>query len=108
MSPEENKLAVQRAFQTFASGKRDKILALFTSDAESLAPRLNATAVALGVTHHMIGPEQIAHFLIFEFKKLFVSTRRPTVDSRGRRCASSGLSGAHVNQPIQTIVEVYR
>ena len=47
--------------------------AVFTPDAEWLAPADNATAVAVGGTHHMVGRERIVHFLTVEFPAVFVA-----------------------------------
>jgi ketosteroid isomerase-like protein len=58
---------------TFATRDRDQIAAFFTEDAEWLAPPGNATAVALGETHHMVGRQAIIHFLTAEFPRLFVA-----------------------------------
>jgi ketosteroid isomerase-like protein len=63
---------VQRAWTTFASGDADRIRSTFTPDAEWLAPRRNATAVALGISHHMIGAHEIARFLTDELPRLYV------------------------------------
>jgi ketosteroid isomerase-like protein len=73
MTPEQNKRAVTDAWKSFASRDRQRIEAVFTEDAEWLAPRGNATAVALGAPDHMIGPEAIARFLVDDFPRLFVA-----------------------------------
>ena len=73
MTPEENKRAVADAWKAFASRERQRIEAVFTEDAEWIAPRGNATAVALGVPDHMIGPAAIARFLAEDFPRLFVA-----------------------------------
>ncbi|WP_312881983.1 nuclear transport factor 2 family protein [Streptosporangium album] len=41
----------------------------------------NATAVALGATHHMVGRDAIVHFLTVDFPRMFVAD--VTVDFRG-------------------------
>ncbi|MGO1051897.1 nuclear transport factor 2 family protein [Crossiella sp. CA198] len=64
---------VRQAWQTFSTRDRDRIAAVFTPDAEWLAPAGNATARALDITHHMIGREQIADFLAVDFPRLFTS-----------------------------------
>jgi len=48
-----------------------KIRAAVTQDVEWLAPPANATAVALGVTHHMVGPDAIIKFILEDFRRLF-------------------------------------
>ncbi|MEJ7635252.1 nuclear transport factor 2 family protein [Aeromicrobium sp.] len=63
---------VKRAWRIFASGDVDRISDTFTPDAQWLAPPRNATAVALGVPHHMIGAQEIGAFLANEFPRLFV------------------------------------
>lgn len=79
MTPEQtndsndNKRVVADAWKAFASRDPERIRAVFTDDAEWLAPRDNATAVALGFTDHMTGPGTIARFLVEEFPKLFVA-----------------------------------
>jgi uncharacterized protein len=54
---------------------------VFSDDAEWLAPNGNATALAMPYTNHMIGREQIAHFIAVEFGKLFCADVK--VDFRG-------------------------
>jgi ketosteroid isomerase-like protein len=54
---------VLNAWKTFSSRDADRIAALFTDDAEWIAPKGNATAVALGHTDHMIGAQAIARSL---------------------------------------------
>lgn len=73
MTPEQNKRAVSEAWKAFASRDPQRIRAAFTDDAEWLAPKDNATGVALGFTDHMIGPDMIVRFLAEEFPKLFVA-----------------------------------
>jgi ketosteroid isomerase-like protein len=63
---------VQGAFQAFASYDPDRISAVLTEDAEWLSPPANAIAVALGVTHHMVGSKAIARFFAEDFPRLFV------------------------------------
>ena len=63
--------AVQRAWSAFASGDADRIRDAFTSEAEWLAPPRNATAEALGISHHMIGADAIARFLAVDFPRLY-------------------------------------
>ncbi|MGW0515702.1 nuclear transport factor 2 family protein [Crossiella sp. NPDC003009] len=62
---------VQQAWQTFRTRDPERIAAVFTPDAEWLAPQGNATAITLGISHHMVGGEQIAHFLAVDFPRLF-------------------------------------
>lgn len=40
-------------------------------DVEWIAPPGNATAVALGVPHHMIGPDAICRFVLEDVRRLF-------------------------------------
>jgi len=49
----------------------EKIRAAVTPDVEWLAPPANATATALGVTHHMVGPDAIIKFILEDFRRLF-------------------------------------
>jgi ketosteroid isomerase-like protein len=73
MTPEQNKRAVSEAWKAFASRDPQRIRAAFTDNAEWLAPKDNATGVALDFTDHMIGADVIVRFLAEEFPKLFVS-----------------------------------
>jgi hypothetical protein len=69
---QDSRVIVQTAWQAFASHDADRIAAVFTEDAEWLAPPGNATAVALDVPSHMVGRKAIAHFLAEDFTRLFV------------------------------------
>ncbi|WP_453952459.1 nuclear transport factor 2 family protein [Bradyrhizobium sp. USDA 377] len=62
---------VLKAWKTFSSRDAERIAALFTDDAEWIAPKGNATAVALDHTDHMVGARQIARFIAQEMHKLF-------------------------------------
>lgn len=62
---------VLNAWKTFSSRDADRIAALFTDDAEWIAPKGNATAAALDHTDHMIGAKQIARFIAQEMHRLF-------------------------------------
>lgn len=62
---------VLNAWKTFSSRDAERIAALFTEDAEWIAPKGNATAVALDHTGHMVGARQIARFIAQEMHKLF-------------------------------------
>jgi ketosteroid isomerase-like protein len=65
------KEVVLNAWKTFSSRDATRIAALFTEDAEWIAPAGNATAIALKHTDHMIGPNQIARFIASEMHQLF-------------------------------------
>jgi ketosteroid isomerase-like protein len=84
MDAQHCKQAVIDAWKHFASRDHERIAAAFTPDAEWVAPRRNATAVALGYTDHMVGRQQIAGFIAREFHKLFV--RDVAVDLRRVYC----------------------
>ena len=60
---------VLNAWKTFSTRDAGQIAALFTPDAEWIAPARNATAVALAHTDHMIGPDQIARFIASEMHR---------------------------------------
>ncbi|EJN06573.1 ketosteroid isomerase-like protein [Bradyrhizobium sp. YR681] len=62
---------VLNAWKTFSSRDAERIAALFTEDAEWIAPKGNATAIALDHTDHMVGAGQIARFIAQEMHKLF-------------------------------------
>jgi len=81
MISEASKQLVIAAWQAFASRDKQRIAAVFSEDAEWLAPKGNATALAMPYTNHMIGREQIAHFIAVELGKLFCADIK--VDFRG-------------------------
>lgn len=62
---------VLNAWKTFSSRDATRIAALFTDDAEWIAQKGNATAVALDHADHMIGAPQIARFIAQEMHKLY-------------------------------------
>ncbi|KZB88202.1 nuclear transport factor 2 family protein [Amycolatopsis regifaucium] len=64
---------VQNAWKAFSTYDPERIAAVFTEDAEWLAPEGNATAVALGGSAHLVGREVIVRFLAEDFRKVFVS-----------------------------------
>lgn len=72
MTPEENRQRVIAAWKVFASRDQQAIAAVFTADAEWLAPPGNATALAMNSTHQMVGSTRIARFIGVEFSMLFV------------------------------------
>ncbi|MFE4512920.1 nuclear transport factor 2 family protein [Kitasatospora sp. NPDC056783] len=69
--PPHSRDIVRNAWKAFASHDADRISAVFTEDAEWLAPAGNATAVALDCPSHMIGREAITRFLAEDFGRLF-------------------------------------
>jgi uncharacterized protein len=73
MNSEANKQAAMTAWQTFRTRDPEKIAAVFTDDAEWLAPAHNATAAALQGPWHLVGKEQIARMFGTEVWKLFVA-----------------------------------
>lgn len=62
---------VLNAWKTFSSRDATRIAALFSDDAEWIAQKGNATAVALDHADHMIGAPQIARFIAQEMHKLY-------------------------------------
>jgi uncharacterized protein len=62
-----SKQLVACAWEAFASRAPGRVRAVFTPDAEWLAPPGNATALAIGGTHHLVGRDRIVHFLTCEF-----------------------------------------
>jgi uncharacterized protein len=76
-----SKEVVMRAWGEFASRDPERVGAVFAADAEWLAPPDNATARALGGTHHMIGRDRIVRFLTAEFGTVFVAD--VSVDFKG-------------------------
>ncbi|GAA3526579.1 nuclear transport factor 2 family protein [Nonomuraea rosea] len=73
MSSERNRELVKQAWRSFSTRDKDLIATFFTEDAEWLAPPENATAVTLGVTHHMVGRDAILRFLTVDFGRMFVA-----------------------------------
>ena len=69
----DSKKAALAAWRAFGSGDAASIRAVLTDDAEWYAPAGNATAVALGVTDHMIGAEAITRFILDDYPRLFSS-----------------------------------
>jgi hypothetical protein len=70
-----------KAWEAFATRDAERVAAIFTEDANWIAPLGNATAVALGYTSGMEGREAIVHFLTQEFRRLFIDD--VTMDFRG-------------------------
>lgn len=92
MHTEESRELVKQAWAAFARRDQEKIAALFADDAEWIAPRANATAVALGVTDHMKGSAQIAAFVAKGVPLLFGDT-------------SIKFIGFHAEGPIVVVEE---
>jgi uncharacterized protein len=61
------------AWAAFGSRDSDRIRAVFTPDAEWLAPPGNATAMAIDGTSHLVGRDRIVQFLSQEFGTVFVA-----------------------------------
>lgn len=75
MDAQTSKDVIIRAWREFATQDPDRIAAVFTPDAEWLAPPQNATARAIDGTHHLVGRDRIVRFLTREFPTVFVSDR---------------------------------
>ena len=73
MDSKEAALAVWRAF---ATRDAERIRAVLTDDAEWRAPARNATAVALGVSDHMVGADAIVQFILEDYPRLFSNGMR--------------------------------
>ncbi|MBO3675665.1 nuclear transport factor 2 family protein [Streptomyces sp. NEAU-YJ-81] len=69
---QQSRAIVENAWRVFASHDADRISAVFTEDAEWLAPTGNATAVALDTPSHLVGRKAIVHFLAEDFPRFFV------------------------------------
>ena len=80
MNREQSLALVKEAWAAFASRDPERIRAVFTEDAEWLAPPMNATATALDAPSHMIGSAAIIHFITTDMERLF---RKVSVDFRG-------------------------
>jgi uncharacterized protein len=70
MEPRSSKDVVLDAWSAFATRDPDLVGAVFTPDAEWLAPAGNAAARILG-GHHLVGRERIVTFLTEEFPAVF-------------------------------------
>jgi uncharacterized protein len=84
----DTKTAAANVWAAFKSRDRDQIRQVLTEDVEWIAPPNNATAVALGVTDHMIGQDAIADFLLNDLPKLFnngIAIEHITVTVEGER-----------------------
>jgi ketosteroid isomerase-like protein len=81
MSAHSSKQLIAHAWQAFASRDPGRVAAVFAPDAEWVAPPGNATALALGGTHHLVGRDRIVHFLTCEFGTVFVEN--VSIDFRG-------------------------
>ncbi|WP_433431158.1 hypothetical protein [Nonomuraea sp. CA-141351] len=68
LTSERNCKLVKQAWRSFPTRDKDLIATFFTRDAEWPAPPGNATAVALGGSHHMVGRDAIVHFLTVDFR----------------------------------------
>lgn len=69
---QQSRTIVERAWTAFARHDATEIAALFTEDAEWIAPPGNGTAVSLDGPSHMVGRDVIARFLADDFPRLFV------------------------------------
>lgn len=67
----DTKQAATNVWKAFASRDAATIHSVLTEDVEWIAPKRNATAVALGVTDHMVGQEAISSFLTQDLRRLF-------------------------------------
>ncbi|WP_227983642.1 nuclear transport factor 2 family protein [Nocardia spumae] len=75
MDAQTSKELVKRAWLEFATADPERIAAVFTPDAEWLAPPDNPTARALDGTNHLVGRDRIVRFLTVEFPAVFVAAR---------------------------------
>ena len=75
MTSEHSKSTVIAAWKVFKTRDLARISAVFTEDAEWLAPRDNATAIALRGSHHIVGRDRIAEFLSSGMYELFRDVR---------------------------------
>lgn len=65
----------EAAWAAFATTDPARVGAVLTEDAEWLAPRANATAMAVDGTWHLIGRDRIVRFLCQEYAAVFVADR---------------------------------
>jgi ketosteroid isomerase-like protein len=73
MSSEDSKRTVVAALEALKTRDPERIAAVFSEDAEWLAPANNATAVALNGPSHMVGRNEIARLMGTEVWKLFTA-----------------------------------
>jgi uncharacterized protein len=73
MESSTSKQVVMDAWRAFATRDPDRVAAVFTPDAEWLAPPGNATALAIDGTSHLVGRDRIVRFLTSEFGAVFVA-----------------------------------
>ncbi len=73
MNIEYSKAAIMAALEAFKTRDPERIAAMFTEDAEWLAPANNATAVALNGPSHIVGRNEIARLFGTEIWKLFTA-----------------------------------
>ncbi|MGO4617446.1 nuclear transport factor 2 family protein [Nocardia sp. 2YAB30] len=76
MDTQTSKDLVLQAWREFATQDPARIAAVFTPDAEWLAPPDNPTARALDGTNHLVGRDRIVRFLTIEFPAVFVADRK--------------------------------
>jgi ketosteroid isomerase-like protein len=75
MTTEHNRAAIISAWKVFKTRDPQQIGALFTEDAEWLAPENNATSIALNGSHHIVGRALIAQFLASDMYRVFHDVR---------------------------------
>ena len=65
MNPQDSKQLVIAAWQAFASRDKERIAALFSDDAEWLAPVGNATALAMGGVSRAAQTREVTSRVVF-------------------------------------------
>ncbi len=73
MTIDENKCLITELWQAFATRDAAEILKRFKEDAVWIAPKDNATALALGAPAGFVGAGNIANFIAHDFGRLFVN-----------------------------------
>jgi uncharacterized protein len=71
MQTEESRALVKEAWRAFATRDPARIAEVFAADAEWIAPKANATALALSAPDHMKGAEAIVAFIAHGVRRLF-------------------------------------
>ena len=92
MRTEETRALVKQAWAAFATRDSELIAQVFADDAEWIAPKANATAIALGVTDHMKGARVIAAFIAHGMRRLFGDV-------------SISFNGFHADGPFAVVEE---
>ena len=96
MDSNPDKQAVKNAWAAFSTRDARQIAAVFTEDAQWLAPAGNATARFFGKGHQIVGRAEIVQFLAHDFHRLFVAD------------VEIGFTGLHADGPVVVLEQSLR